>query len=89
MSQNPGVKLATAGEAPSSELSGELYITFTATDSTVLQDKTRQRGVTDAGTTVPLIPHLQFRNSDDNIYFIQLKTLIDLQFQLGSLSNQT
>ena len=40
-------------------------------------NKTRQRGVTDAGTTVPLSPHLQCRNSDDNIYFIQLKTLID------------
>ena len=53
------------------------------------QDKTRQRGVTDAGTTVPLSPHHQCRNSDDNIYFIQLKTLIDLRFRLGSLSNQT
>ena len=53
------------------------------------QDKTRQREVTDAGTTVPLSPHLQCRYSDDNIYFIQLKTLIDLPFRLGSLSNQT
>ena len=43
------------------------------------QDKTRQREVTDAGTTVPLSPHLQCRYSDDNIYFIQLKTLIDLR----------
>ena len=53
------------------------------------QDKTRQRGVTDAGTTVPLSPHLQCRYSDDNIHFIQLKILIDLRFRLGSLSNQT
>ena len=53
------------------------------------QDKTRQRDVTDAGTTVPLSPHLQCRYSDDNIHFIQLKTLIDLRFRLGSLSNQT
>ena len=30
------------------------------------RDKTRQRGVTDAGTTVPLSPHLQCRYSDDN-----------------------
>ena len=52
-------------------------------------DKTRQREVTDAGTTVPLSPHLQCRYSDDNIHFIQLKTLIDLLFRLGSLSNQT
>ena len=41
-----------------------------------LQDKTRQRGVTDAGTTVPLSPHLQGRYSDDNIYFIQLKSQV-------------
>ena len=45
------------------------------------QDKTRQREVTDAGTTVPLSPHLQCRYSDDNIHFIQLKTLIDLRFR--------
>ena len=53
------------------------------------QGKTRQREVTDAGITVPLSPHLQCRYSDDNIHFIQLKTLIDLRFWLGSLSNQT
>ena len=57
------------------------------------QDKTRQerrqREVTDAGTTVPLSLHLQCWYSDDNIRSIQLKTLIDLRFQLGSLSNQT
>ena len=52
-------------------------------------DKTRQREVTDAGTTVPLSLHLQCRYSDDNIHFIQLKTLIDLRFRLGSLSNKT
>jgi len=47
-----------------------------------LQDKTRQdneRSRTQAGTTVPLSPHLQCRYSDDNIHFIQLKTLIDLR----------
>ena len=46
------------------------------------QVKTRQREVTDAGTTVPLSPHLQCRYSDNNIHFIQLKTLIDLRFLL-------
>ena len=33
----------------------------------IMKDKTRQREVTDAGTTVPLSPHLQCRYSDDNM----------------------
>ena len=51
-------------------------------DTLTRQDKTRQREVTDTGTTVPLSPHLQCRYSDDNIHFIQLKTLINLRFRL-------
>ena len=54
--------------------------------SRVRQDKTRQGEVTDAGTTVPLRPHLQCRYSDDNIHFIQLKTLIEFYNTLTLLS---